>query len=170
MKKLVLAFTTILMLSSCQEQKIGYVDNGKVVNEMQEKKDIESKYTLLDESFKKKADSIGNIYRAEFQAIQAKSARLSQAKQQQMMQPIQVKAQQFQQQMQQEQTQMQKAYQTEIDSVISKMKTFVTDYGKNNGYGFILGTNESVGTVLYAKEGTELSQKIIEGLNANYKK
>ncbi|WP_299883623.1 OmpH family outer membrane protein [uncultured Lacinutrix sp.] len=170
MKKLILAIVTVAAFSSCQQQKIGYVDNGEVINEIQEKKDIESKYTLLDESFKKRADSIGNIYRGQFQALQAKSARLSQAKQQEMMQPLQIKAQQFQQQMQAEQQQMQKAYQVEIDSVISNMKSFVKDYGKTNGYDYILGTNESIGTVLFAKEGTDLSKKIIEEINTQYKK
>ena len=170
MKKLILAIITVSTLSACQQQKIGYVDNGEVINDIQEKKDIETKYTALDESFKKKADSIGNIYRGEFQALQAKSSRLSQAKQQEMMQPLQIKAQQFQQQMQAEQQQMQKAYQAEVDSVISKMKTFVKDYGFANGYDYILGTNESVGTVLFAKTGSDLSKKIIEELNAEYKK
>lgn len=170
MKKLILAVFTVIAFTSCQQEKIGYVDNGEVINEIQEKKDVEAKYKLLDDSFKKRADSIGNIYRAEFQTIQAKSARLSQAKQQEMMQPLNIKAQQFQQQMQAEQTQMQKAFETEIDSVISKMKSFVKDYGKNNGYSYILGTNETIGTVLYAKEGTDLSKIMIEEINAKYKK
>lgn len=170
MKKLVLVFVAIIFLSACEQQKIGYVDNGKVINEIQEKKDIESKYTLLDESFKKRADSIGNVYRTEFQALQTKYARASQQKQQEMMMPLQAKAQQFQQQMQNEQTQMQTAYQTEIDSVISKMKLYVKDYAKNNGYNYIFGTNESVGTVLYGDEGSDISQNIIDGLNDTYKK
>jgi len=170
MKKIILAIITVATFVSCQQEKIGYVDNGEVINEIQEKKDVESKYKALNESFKKRADSIGNIYRAEFQTIQAKSARMSQAKQQEMMQPLNIKAQQFQQQMQAEQTQLQNAYNAEIDSVVSKMKTFVKDYGKNNGYSYILGTNETIGTVLYAKEGTDISKKIIEEINVKYKK
>ena len=72
--------------------------------------------------------------------------------------------------MQAEQQQMQTAYQTEIDSVISKMKLKVSDYGKANGYKFILGTNESIGTVLYGDESTDLSSLIIKEIDAEYKK
>lgn len=170
MKNLVIALIIIVTFASCQQQKLGYVDNGKVINDIEEKKDVESKYEALNESFKKRADSIGKTYQMEYQLLQAKAARLSQQKQQEMMQPLQIKAQQYQQQMQAEQQQMQTAYQKEIDSVISKMKKTVKAYGKANGYTFILGTNESIGTVLYGEETTDLSDVILKEINDGYKK
>lgn len=170
MKKLILAVIVLVTFASCQEQKIGFVDNGKVINDIQEKKDIETKYDGLTEAFKKRADSIGQNYQAEYQGLQAKAARMSQSKQQEEIQKFQAKAQQFQQMMQAEQQQMQTAYQTELDSVISKMKTTVEDYGKANGYKFIFGTNESVGTVLYGDEASDLSDIIIKEIDSKYKK
>lgn len=170
MKNLILALVAIVTLASCQEQKIGYVDNGKVINDIQEKKDLESKYDVLTKSFKLRADSIGKTYQSEYQILQAKAARMSQSKQQEAMQSFQAKAQQFQQSMQAEQENMQKAYQTDVDSVISKMKATVKDYGKANGYKFIIGTNESISTILYGDEGSDLSDIIIKEIDANYKK
>ncbi|WP_044401181.1 OmpH family outer membrane protein [Lacinutrix sp. Hel_I_90] len=170
MKNLILAVIAIVTLASCQQQKIGYVDNGKVINDIQEKKDIESKYEALNESFKKRVDSIGKSYQMEYQALQSQAAKLSQEKQQEMMQPFQMKAQQYQQRMQGEQQQLQTAYQTEIDSVISKMKTTVKEYGKTNGYKFILGTNEAAGTVLYGDEAADLTAVILKEIDAQYKK
>ncbi|WAC01008.1 hypothetical protein N7U66_12540 [Lacinutrix neustonica] len=38
MKNLILAVMAMVTLASCQQQKIGYVDNGKVINDIQEKK------------------------------------------------------------------------------------------------------------------------------------
>lgn len=170
MKNLVLVVIMMITLTSCQQQKIGYVDNGKVINDIQEKKDIESKYDALNESFKQRADSIGKVYQTEYQLLQAKAARMSQKKQQEAIQSFQVKAQQFQQQMQAEQQNMQTAYQTEVDSIISKMKATVKTYGKTNGYKFILGTNESIATVLYGDEATDLSDIIIKEIDSEYKK
>lgn len=159
----------LVTLASCQEQKIGYVDNGKVINEIQEKKDIESKYDVLNESLKSRADSIGRTYQTEYQELQGKVASMSPAKQQEAVQGFQMKAQQYQQAMQAEQQKMQDAYQAEVDSIISKMKSAVQTYGKANGYKFIIGTNESIGTVLYAEESSDLSDIIIKEIDADYK-
>ncbi|MEJ6791738.1 MAG: OmpH family outer membrane protein [Lacinutrix sp.] len=170
MKNLIVALIVLVTFASCQDQKIGYVDNGKVINDIQEKIDIEAKYDGLNESFKLRADSIGKTYQSEYLTLQAKAARMSQSKQQEAMQSFQAKAQQYQQMMQAEQQKMQTAYQTEIDSVISKMKATVKDYGKANAYKFILGTNESVGTVLYVEEVLDLTDIIIKEIDTVYKK
>lgn len=170
MKNLIVAVIALITLASCQQQKMGYVDNGKVINDIEEKKEIESKYEVLNESFKLRADSLGKVYQSEYQVLQAKAARMSPSKQQAAMQTFQAKAQQFQQLMQTEQQSMQTAYQTEIDSVISKMKVTVKDYGKANGYKFIIGTNESIGTILYGDEASDLTELMIKEINTKYEK
>lgn len=170
MKKVLLAVIVLVTFASCQEQKIGFVDNAKVINDIQEKKDIESKYEVLNESFKLRADSIGKTYQSEYLALQAKAARMSQSKQQEVMQSFQAKAQQFQQMMQTEQQQLQTAYQADIDSVISKMKVTVKDYGKANGYKFIIGANESTGNILYGDYASDLSDLMIKEIDGSYTK
>ena len=170
MKKILLAVIVLVTLASCQEQKIGFIDNAKVINDIQEKKDIESKYEVLNESFKNRADSIGKTYQSEYLALQAKAARMSQSKQQEAIQTFQAKAQQFQQMMQAEQQQLQTAYQVDIDSVISKMKVTVKDYGKINGYKFIIGANESTANILYGDETLDLSEVIVKEIDSKYSK
>ena len=170
MKKILLAVIVLLTFASCQDQKIGFIDNAKVINDIQEKKDVESKYDVLNESFKKRADSLGKSYQSEYLALQSKMARMSQSKQQEAGQAFQAKAQQFQQMMQAEQQQLQTAYQADIDSVISKMKVTVKDFGKTNGYKFIIGANESTANILYGDETLDLSDVIIKEIDANYKK
>jgi outer membrane protein len=95
---------------------------------------------------------------------------MSQTKQQEQYQILGQKQKILQQQLQFEQQQMQQAYQTEMDSVITKVKGFVKDYGKNNGYTYILGTSDNAASVLYGAEENDLSQTMIEALNDNYKK
>ena len=51
-----------------------------------------------------------------------------------------------------------------------KMKTKVKSYGKANGYKFILGSNESIGTILYGEDASDLSDIIIKEIDAEYKK
>jgi len=156
---------------SCQNQKkIAFVDNGKMINEYQEKKDIEEKFTQKELAFQKRADSIGKAFQLEAQEVQLKASAMPQNKQQEQYQVLGQKQKMLQQQIQFEQQQMQQAYQTEIDSVISKVKVFVKEYGKNNGYTYILGTSDNAASVLYGAEENDLSQIMIDALNAKYKK
>ena len=170
MKNLLGVFTLALILMSCQEQqKIAFVDNGEVINAYQEKIDIEDKFKLKDEEFKKHADSVGQAFQVEAQAFQTNAAKLSQQKQQEQYQILGQKQQMLQQQLQMEQQKLTQEFNVEIDSVLSHMKTFVSDYGKKNGYTFILGKNEA-GSVMFGDETKNITKEIIEAINSNYKK
>ena len=83
---------------------------------------------------------------------------------------LQQKQQQLQQQMQMEQQQLTQAFQAEIDSVIVNVKDFVKAYGKTNGYNYILGTSDAAATVMYGDDQSDLTQTILDALNADYKK
>ena len=160
MKKIIVAIFTLVAFSSCNEQKIGFVDNGELINEFQEKKDLENKYKLKNDAFTKKRDSISQAFQIEYAALN---------KRQQQSGALNQKAQFLQQQLQIEQQQLQQGFQTEIDSIISKVNTFVEDYGKTNNYTFILGKNEA-GSVMFGKAENDLTQDILEGLNKDSKK
>ena len=172
MRRLVLVvFLLAILISSCQQtQKIGYVDNGEVINQYQEKLDIEEKYKVKETAFQKKTDSIGQAFQLEAQDFQLKSQTMSSKKAQEMYEQLGQKQQLLQQQLQFEQNQLQQAFSTEIDSVIKKVKDYVQDYGSKNGYTFILGTSDVSSSVLYGKDEKDLTKIILEGLNAEYKK
>ncbi|GAA0737155.1 OmpH family outer membrane protein [Gaetbulibacter jejuensis] len=169
MKYLVLILVAALSFSSCQEQqKLAFIDNGKVINEYQEKIDLEKKYEQKDLAFQKRRDSMISNYQLELKEAQLKAKNMSQANLQKLSQEIQQKEQLLTQRIQMEQQQMQKAFQTDIDSLIVKVKNFVNDYGKKNQYSYIFGTSDTAASVLYGSE--DLSQTIIDALNADYKK
>ena len=166
----ILVFLVTIFFSCQNQQKIGFVDNGKVINEYQEKIDVEAKYNQKEQAFKHRTDSISKAFQMEAQGVQSKFASMSQNKQQEQYQMLGQKQQMLQQQLQNEQQQMQQGYQTEIDSIISKVKKYVQEYGKKNGYSYILGTSDNTASVMYGDSKNELSQIIIDSLNANYKK
>ncbi len=170
MKKIIYLACVLVLFASCQQQKIGFIDNGKVINEYQEKMDIEDRYKLMDEAFKKRTDSIGQEFQKEAQTFQQNSAKMQQKKAQEMYESLGKKQQMLQQQFQFEQQQITQGFQKEIDSVIVKVKDFVKDYGKTNGYTYILGTSDAAASVMYGKEENDLSQTIIDALNEEYSK
>ena len=169
MKRVIIALVVLVSFFACQEQqKIVFVDNGKVINDYQMKIDVEEKFKLKDDSFKKRMDSIGKAFQIEAQAFQLTAQKLSKAKQQEQYQVLGQKQQQLQQQFQYEQQQIQQLFNQEMDSVIVKVKEFVGDYGKSNGYTYILGKNEA-GSVMFGKEENDISETVTTALNDAYK-
>ncbi|WP_299223551.1 OmpH family outer membrane protein [uncultured Psychroserpens sp.] len=169
MKKILAILLIALAFTSCQEQqKIAFVDNGEVINAYQEKIDIEAKYKLKDDAFKKRTDSIGKAFQLEVQEFQINGAKMSQKKLQEQSQALGQKQQILQQQLQMEQQNLTQQFNVEIDSILSHVKTFVANYGKKNGYTFILGKNDA-GSVMFGDDTKDISKEIIEAINAEYK-
>ena len=168
MKNLLVVF--LLMLSaSCQQEKIGYVDNVKLMDEYQQKIDVESKFKIKADALAKKRDSISQAFQMEAQAFQAKAQSMSQNKAQEEYAAMQQKGQMIGQQLQQQDQQLQLEGQTEMDSIVSAVKKEIKAYGKDNGYSYILGGGDG-GSVLYGKEANDLTEEIVKLLNEKYKK
>ncbi|MCY1373737.1 Outer membrane protein (OmpH-like) [compost metagenome] len=64
--------------------------------------------------------------------------------------------------------QLQQEAAVERDSVVSKVRKYIKEYGKKNGYTYIYGTGDAA-TILYAKDQLDLTDKIVKELNDNYK-
>lgn len=94
---------------------------------------------------------------------------MSQANIQKLSQELQQREQVLSQRLQFEQQQIAQESQTLNDSLIKKIKDFIKDYGAKNYYSYILGSNEA-GSVLFGKEESNLTQTILDLLNATYKK
>ncbi len=167
-------FVMAVMVSCQKPNKIGYIDNGIVINDYQAKKDVEEKFKLKDAAFKKRTDSIGQAFQLEAQKGQIDAQNLAKRNKrkqaEELMVGLQQKQQVLQQQMQFEQQQLNQSFQTEIDTLIIKVKDFVKDYGKKNGYTYILGTSDAAASVLYGTDENDLTQTVLEALNAEYTK
>ncbi|WP_224485345.1 OmpH family outer membrane protein [Robertkochia aurantiaca] len=169
MKKIALLICVAATSFACQQNKIGFVDNTKLINEYQEKIDMESKYKTKIEKLNKRADSIAREFQAEAQAFETEAKRLSQQSAQQKYNELMQKRQSIGQQLQMQEQQLSQESQAEIDTLIKKVRGYIKDYGKNNGYTYILGANEA-GSVLYGEDQKDLTDEILAKLNAEYKK
>ena len=164
-----LVLITILLLVSCQQEKIGFVDNVKLMDEYQQKKDVEAKFQVKAEKLGKKRDSISQAFQMEAQAFQSKAETMSQSKAQEEYAAMQQKGQYIGQQLQQEDQKLQTEGQVEMDSIVKTVKEEIKEYGKSNGYTYILGGGDG-GSVLYGKEANDLTDEIVKILNDKYKK
>lgn len=159
----------VLLFAACQQTKIGYVDNLKLMDGYQEKIDVEAKFKTKLDALTKKRDSISQAFQIEVQAFQAKAQKMAQNKAQEEYGLIQQRGQFMGQQLQQEEQQMQTAGQVEMDSVVSNVKKEIQAYGKANGYTYIL-TGGDGGSVLYGADAQNLTEEVLKILNESYKK
>ena len=77
MKKFVVV-TFVVILAACQQNKIGYVDNVKLMDGYKEKMDIEANFKTKAEALTKKRDSISQAFQMEFQTFQIKAQKMAQ--------------------------------------------------------------------------------------------
>jgi len=167
MKKIIVIALASVALFSCQQEKTAFVNNEKLIEEYQERKDIEDKYKVKVEALTKKKDSLGKILQSEAIALQTKGARLSKEKQQELYAPYMQKSQMLQQQMQQEEQLMAQQSQAEIDVLLKKIDNAITAFGEANGYTYIFGKNK-VGSVLYGVEKNDITKTVLDDLNKSY--
>ncbi len=166
MKKLSIVLI-LLGLLGCQQDKIGYVDHVRLMENNEEKTDIEAKYKEKSTVLNKKRDSISQAFQIEAQALQTKIESMSQQKAQQEYDLLQQRGQFIGQQLQNEEQLLQQQGQAEMDSLVRRVKDEIKDFGKANGYSYILTAGEG-GSVLYGKDNQDLTDQIIKIVNDKY--
>ncbi|SDR85499.1 periplasmic chaperone for outer membrane proteins Skp [Gillisia sp. Hel1_33_143] len=169
MKKLLLVVLLAAGLTSCNEQKTAYVDTSKLIQEYKEMKEVEAEFTAKSDSIKGELDTMAQDFQREVEDYQSNMNSMSVDKRKEVEQTLMRKQQMIQQQQQMRGNQLREESDTVIDSIVSKVKGYVKDYGKDNGYTYIFGSNESA-NIMYAKDGLDITEEILEKLNAEYKK
>lgn len=167
MKKLIGIVLAVLAIS-CQQNKIGFVDNVELLDGYQEKVDVEAKFNAKVETLSKKRDSISQAFQLELQEFQSKAQSMSQKNAQEQYNLLQQRGQFVAQQLQQEEQSLQQSSQAEMDTLVKKVKDEIESYGKANGFTYILGGGEG-GSVLYGVEAQDLTDELLKILNDKYK-
>ncbi|UUC46313.1 OmpH family outer membrane protein [Flavobacterium cerinum] len=176
MKKSFLIIGLALAMFSCNNgsttassgTKTAYVDTAKLIEENQEAKDIESKY-------KTKSQEMGRELEGEAKQFQNEAATFQRDAQVKGMAWAQQKSAELQKREQQLGMKQQAMLQTlqqesgkEMDSLVKRIKDYIKDYGKKNSYEYIYGTGDAA-SILYAKDGLDITEKISKELNDKYK-
>jgi len=170
MRFFLFSIITFFSVISCQHSnKIGFVDNAKLINEYQEKIETQKKLQEKIKLYELKRDSVRQSFQLEINEAELKSRSMSQAELQKLSQELQQKDQIINQRDQFDQQQIAQESQRQNDSLIKKVRSFVENYGLNHGYDYILGSNEA-GSVMYGKKSNDLTQTILDALNEKYAK
>ncbi|MDT0642687.1 OmpH family outer membrane protein [Zunongwangia sp. F363] len=167
MKRLLAVLVLGVLFTSCNEEKTAYVDTTKLIKEYKEMEEVQADFTSKSDSVRAQLDSAARAFQQEVQAYQSEMNSLSQSQRQEKEQELMRKQQMLQQQQQMQGGQLREQSDAVIDSIVTKVKNYVKDYGEENNYTYIFGSNESA-NIMYAKDGKDLTEEILEKLNAEY--
>lgn len=159
----------LCVMASCQQEKMGYVDSVRIMEDYEEQKESAAKFKIKVDALTKKRDSISQAFQLEMQAFQTRAQKMNQAKAQEEYGLMQQRGQFMGQQLQQEEQALTTLQQTERDSIISTIKKEIKAYGKAQGYSYILGGGDT-GAVLYGTDANDLTDQILKILNDKFKK
>lgn len=162
-----LAFSlfTFFHVNSRSEQV--YVDVNKLLEGYDrtqvERQAFEEKTSVL----KANVDSLIADWQLELKTYEKERISLKQKELDLRQQQLASKQQQLNNYQQAIQQQIREEDQKVTQTVINDINDFVKEYGAENGYRIILGASGS-GNIMYAAEGTDLTNEILEGLNKDY--
>ena len=175
MKKTIVIIALALSIISCnktaevKEVKTAYVDTSKLLEEYTEAKDIEAKYKNKSTEMGRELELEIKRFKADAENFQRNAQANGQAWAQQNGAALQKREQQLQYAQQSMVQQLQQEMGIEMDTLVSGVKKFIKNYGKEKGYSYIYGTGENA-TVLYAEDKYDITNDIVKQLNDRYKK
>lgn len=174
MKKSIVLIALAVSIVSCNEKPAGvkeiktaYVDTSKLMEEYTEAKDLEAKYKTKSEEMGRELEAEINKFKAEASNFQKNAQANGQAWAQQKGAELQKREQQLSYAQDAMLRQLREEQGVEADSMVSKVKRFIKDYGKKNGYAYVFGTGEAV-SILYAEEKYDITKEVTKLLNDQY--
>lgn len=155
-------------VASQSDIKTAYIDTTILMEECLEAKDISAKYDALIEEKSKSIE-------ADIKQFQNEVANFQQNAEKNGPQWAQTKGAQLQQREQQIAQkrntvlgELQEKGAKEMQDLVKRIKDYIKVYGQEQGYQYIYGTGD-VATVLYAAEGLDLTQVVLDKINEEYK-
>ena len=176
MKKLIIVAILAQTLISCQNQsangsssdfKTAFVDTNKLIEEYTEAKDLDAKYKAKGEEMSRDLEAEIKKFQDEVKSFETNAKVYGQQWAQTKGQELQQKEQQLSYAQQALAQSLQQDGAKEMDSMVSSIKKFIADYGKEKGYDYIFATGDAV-SILYGKESYDLTSEIIKVLNEKY--
>jgi outer membrane protein len=182
MKKILFSLISCAILISCnkgtenkeqvtnpsKEFKTAYIDVVELMKENLESKDINTKHESLIKAkgfdFEKKVTQ----FKAEVQGLEANAKANGMEWVQRKSQELQRREQELAQMEQRIMSEAKAAHANETDSLTSKIKKYIKEYGKKNNYSYIYGTGEA-NSVLYAEDRFDITIELIDLINELYK-
>ncbi|AXT52112.1 OmpH family outer membrane protein [Aquimarina sp. BL5] len=144
-----------------------YVDVNKLLDGYKRTKIVKAEFDEKAKTMKSNVDSLLADWQKELKTYEKERSGLSEKELELKQQLLGNKQQQINNYQQAVQKQLQEEDKKVTQTVINDINDFVKEYGKKNGYKVIFGATGS-GTIMYGEESSDLTDKVLEELNAEF--
>lgn len=163
---LVLALISLFYSTSSTKQ--AYVDVGKLLEGYKRTEVARAAFEEKAKTLNANVDSLMIDWQKELKTYEKERSRMSKKElelKQELLSNKQVQLNNYQQAIQK---QIQEEDKKATLTVINDINDYVKTYGEKEGYKIIFGANSS-GNIMYADETTDITAKVLEGLNNEFK-
>ena len=157
----------LIFLQFKAEDRIVYVDSIKLLSEYKGAQDAKKAFEGKANVWKSTLDTLTGEVQADIRNYERNVVKMDARQQEEARRLINIKRKQmveYQRAVQENATQENGKT---MEPIIIKVNKFLLEYGKTHNYKMILIANQS-GTIAFAKEGLDITPKVIEELNKNY--
>ena len=145
-----------------------YVDVNKLLDGYKRTKVAKAEFEAKAKTLNANVDSLMTDWQKELKTYEKERSKMSKKELELKQQLLSNKQQQINNYQQAIQKQIQEEDKKTTQTVINDINDYVKEYGKKKGYKIIFGASGS-GNIMYAdEEGADLTQDVLEGLNAEY--
>lgn len=144
-----------------------YVDVNKLMEGYDRTAVVRAEFEKKETAMRANVDSLLSNWQQELKNYEKERASMSRKELELKQELLGNKQQQINSYQQAIQKQLQEEDQKATQTVINDINDFVKSYGKEHGHRIILGATGS-GTIMYADEGADLTDAILEKLNASF--
>lgn len=174
MNKLALPLSLIALLASVfaifqlqsSSQQV-YVDVNKLLDGYKRTKIVKAEFEEKAKTLNANVDSLMGDWQKELKSYEKERSKMSKKELELKQQLLSNKQQQINNYQQAIQKQIQEEDKKSTQTVINDINDYIKDYGKTHNHKIIFGASGG-GNIMYADEATDLTQEILEGLNAEF--
>ena len=168
MKKLLIILTAI-MLASCTQTKIAYIDIEVLMQDYKATQELENSLKLKQESIAKELDSLQAPFQQKVQEYYENAQKMSAQKRNEVERQLQQEQQLLQARGQQASQELQNENQLRSDALTKRVDSLVEVFAVEKGYKLILGSSGK-GTIMYGDKSMDITNQVVELLNADFDK
>lgn len=174
MKKLPLAIALIALVlgafalyRSYNNSELVYVDVNKLLEGYKRTKIVRAEFEGKVKTMNANVDSLMVDWQNELKAYEKERSKMSKKELELKQQLLSNKQQQINNYQQAVQKQIQEEDKKVTQTVINDINDYVNEYGNEHHYKIIFGAS-GAGNIMHADKTTDLTEKILEGLNAEF--
>lgn len=145
---------------------IAYVDTAKLIDGYEGTKAARKQFEDKSKVWQANVDTLVKQWENEIKAYEKERAGMTDKEKQLKEELLGNQQQQLRQYQEAMQNKAKEEDQNMTQTVMNNINDYLKEYGKKEGYTYILGT--SGGNIVYAKEAQNITEEVLNGLNVEY--